>query len=228
MMDNSKHMTNIPSRSKSLICSTSPVKALGFGGLKGTFAVVPFDGTMVAVCNEPDIFEVSLKAPLLGKSIDIAPDSLGFVIAHVLEQKFNFPRPKGGKFTDINALNKALNSVPHKQFENAIIHEFGEKALQFIEDGYPDNKRFNALCDMVMTPSSIGIKMMPFGSKLPQKREAWFSGKAVVIRLETFKNILAAIEKQKGIKPKKVKKPPLPDENDYDDDYHNYDEEDDD
>lgn len=61
MMDNSKSLEHVPSRSTSMICSTDAEKADNFSGSEGPYIVIPFNGVDIAFINAPDIFDIHLK-----------------------------------------------------------------------------------------------------------------------------------------------------------------------
>lgn len=67
MMDASKPMSGYPSRTNSFICSTSPSGAASYGKV---YAMIPFDGTDVAVLSEGDIFRQHVKSPITNSDVD--------------------------------------------------------------------------------------------------------------------------------------------------------------
>jgi hypothetical protein len=62
MMSDSKKMDGYPDRSKSFICTTSAKTAKSYGGLKGTYVMIPLGSAKIALSSVSDIFSVNLKA----------------------------------------------------------------------------------------------------------------------------------------------------------------------
>lgn len=58
------------------------------------------------------------------------------------------------------------------------------------------DRRFDALSNIIMTPASTSISVVPYGSALPNNAEVWFEGRAIAITIEVFGQILYQLQKQ--------------------------------
>jgi hypothetical protein len=103
MMDNSTSLTGYPSRSNSLICSSSIWTALEHGE---AVVIIPVDGTRVAVSSKDDFFNVKFKGNRIVGTIDINE----FFENILFFFKGTGVNTKNGKFQDINAINSAMKN----------------------------------------------------------------------------------------------------------------------
>jgi hypothetical protein len=62
------------------------------------------------------------------------------------------------------------------------------RLLNFFKE-LPKNKRFSAMANELMTPESLDLSLVKYGSDIQRNKEVWFSGKAIAIKLEIFRDI---------------------------------------
>lgn len=102
MFDTSKSMSDVPSRSSSFICSSSLDSVNSMSNV--IYAMVPLDGTTIAVCNDEDIFETSMPEYLSWKELStvevFGDEHADFFSCFVNKTK--------GKFLDAGAIDTAM------------------------------------------------------------------------------------------------------------------------
>lgn len=199
MMDTSSEMTAFPSRSKSFICSTSLRTAYVFAqsDIDNTMVMIPFDGTTLGICAGDDMFAKSVNSKYLVRS---SVEELSKTMANFIS---NFPGSpnyfkKGAKMTDANLLNNILSKRDLPELEKALADAGFKNAKNLAAEimKYPKDKRFNAMCDIIITPTTLGVKTTTNGNPLPKDREAWFSGKAIAISVVEFSKIIKTMQAQ--------------------------------
>jgi hypothetical protein len=106
-MDASTQLSNFPSRNRCLICSSSERTAMNYstwtGGNRNIYAVIPVDGTKIAVSKESDFIHQHVKSPLykMNNVTDFGND-LVEIVATILGRDVD--KKKFSKLT-INAFN---------------------------------------------------------------------------------------------------------------------------
>ena len=122
-MDASNQLANFPSRNKSLICSTSKRTAMNYstwtGNNRNIYAVIPIDGTKIAVSKEADFIHQHIKNPLYRKGditdfgnalVEIASIILGRAVDERKFSKFTIDELNGiFAKADVDALSLMLS-----------------------------------------------------------------------------------------------------------------------
>lgn len=202
MMDASTALADYPKRSNSFICSTSRKSTENYGSSRSLIYVfVPFDGTKIAVCPTSDIFATEIESPIATDFL--GTDSLGVKFTRWL---IGLKMAKmSDKFNSIDPIDKKLAELSTDKLFNAMYNSLwckfrlgnGNDKLHNLVKMLPKDKRMTGLASLILTPKNMGLKLIEFGNKMPQNKEAWFSGKAVAIRLDMFDKILKALEQNK-------------------------------
>lgn len=112
MMDRSSDLQDIPSRSKSFICSTHPAAAMSYGSRDRTYVMLPIDGTDIAFVPNVDDFITSTVSAnkVLGTSrthIDFLSSECGVFLT-----KCGLAPDSGNKYSDADKINTALSKLP--------------------------------------------------------------------------------------------------------------------
>jgi hypothetical protein len=205
-MDHSSALAQYPKRSNSLICSTRMSGADSFGRIN---VIVPIDGTKVAVCGSKDMFDTMIESSYYdSNNVESFGDHLKYALTAL---KY----PKLAQYTDIAAIDAFLTNVnPSRIAEVFDTNGFDMGSIQKLTNNCAEDKKMTAIASAIMTPKSLDLKLLPYGGVLPTSgdgsghemngNEAWFSGKAVAIDLETFAGILIEMQKLKMPIGKKV------------------------
>jgi hypothetical protein len=122
MMDNSSALAGLPSRSKSMICSTSADTSKGYS--TNVYAIIPFDSTKIAVGHVDDFPETVLKSGIFkGISLSSLTYCFGGTPFGGLNATFlsilnaNVGRNSAGRFIDIKQIDEALSkATPEEMF----------------------------------------------------------------------------------------------------------------
>ncbi len=201
MMDTSTALKQFPSRSNSLICSTSIYTAAGYGDL---FVIVPIDGTMIAMSGADDFLndqEVeNAKLGFRSMHLDMVNSRLDRIL-----KTFKIKKDSKGKFTDINRIDAALAKLTSEEiagllFGERLVTDASDKLIAFLDAN--KSNRLSALSSVLMTPSALDLKLKEFGQHLQSDRECWFSGKAIAIPWKTFELMIPQLIKL-GVRPHK-------------------------
>ena len=193
MMDSSTGMKDIPSRSKSFICSDDWEMARAYGKL---YLMFPLKGTTVAVGSSGDyLVSTMIDSPLdslAGKHASIS--ELSKLIGSRLKVSDESRSSIDFKMTK-DKLESHLSSMSNEQIWDAIripkdVQE--GKLNKLVKSG---RTAFEAFCDSYVTPESMSVEVHNYGSKAIPKdeREMWFSGKALVIQEDVFVEMLPAL-----------------------------------
>lgn len=194
MFDASKEMQHIPSRTNSLICTTSAAYALDYGTVN---VVVPIDGSTVAYCKDHhDIFFTSIRTRLTNGSLSI--EGLCYEIENILSDVgLKLDAAEGEfKFTSISEIDRYLTRKnPSEIIKGAESLNQGE--LMKVLSRCPDNKKFTAMSTALMTPDTLGVGTFRYGAGIDTPQaftdkgvECWVSGKCAIIPGETFRSIV--------------------------------------
>lgn len=195
-MDNSSALADYPKRSNSLICCTRSQVAKQYGNIN---AIIPANGTKVAACKTPDIFETLIRCSIYSNDANVDEFSNDF--AEVLNREFI--DNESGVYNNIDVLNKALAKAKPSRIAGALDeYGFNYNALLRLFKSCPEDKRMTAIASAVFSPKSMSLALYTFGDVLPTNgkgehgpgNEAWFSGKAVAIDLFTFASIILKLQ----------------------------------
>jgi hypothetical protein len=81
MMEASEAFKGYPKRSNSFICTTEYNDAMRYGSV---YAMIPFDGTKIAVVDSNDIFNIHFTSDILNIDDDISVDDLSTIMGRTL------------------------------------------------------------------------------------------------------------------------------------------------
>ena len=196
MFDASDKMKNIPSRTNSLICTTSSPYAKTYGDVA---VLVPFDGSAVAYSTKwHDIFATTVVSSVILKRIHMS--TLSYNVGEILK-RLGFTLPDDEfDFKDIAEIDKFLtNKSPSKILAGFAGYTdfFDAGEVLKILSRCPDDKKFTALSSAIITPEGVDVSTFKYGDELTIPKahsstgvECWVSGKVAVIPLSIFKSIV--------------------------------------
>ena len=196
MFDASDKMKNIPSRTNSLICTTSSHYAKTYGDVD---VLVPFDGSTVAYSTKVhDIFNTTVVSNVILKRIRIS--LLSHNIGEIIK-RLGFTLPDNQfNFRDITEIDKFLtNKSPSRILTGFAGYTdiFDPGEVLKIVSRCPDDKKFTALSSAIITPEGADVSTFKYGNELTIPKahsstgvECWVSGKVAVIPLSIFKSIV--------------------------------------
>lgn len=182
LMSNSPLMRGFPQRNKSVICSTSPQTAGGYGSIgysgngSGLYAIIPYNHVEIGVCPGSDLWDIKVTVPELeiyDKSMTYINDRLdNFALAEnfrTMQQQLNDP-----------------TSIPYQR-----VAAFFERNRFGRPDPYTPEKLIPALFK-ALAPKNIGLQLMnvsEFATNPPERRECWVSGPCVAIHRDYFADV---------------------------------------
>lgn len=193
-MDRSSALQGYPSRSHSLITSTSWKAAQAYGAI---YIVVPADGTTVAVYAKRDLLQHKHRGTYFASVLDFNDGMERLAKAHKV-------KTVGYKFADADALNKAFKYVPAEKFAislDRLSPNELENQVQIFKKVVAN--RFDYIASQELTPTTLKLSLHKYGDALgampsaASSKECWFSAKAVLIPLEIFSEMLKEL-KAKG------------------------------
>lgn len=224
MIETSEHFKHIPKRSNSIIGTTNYSEADAYSdSLKDLFVVLPFDGTTIAYTpKERDFIKIPCKQPDLNPwkyDLEDLSSSMGDFLS-----KLGIKRNESNKYTNARLIDSALSKInirkiivtydnyldvksfketgwvadaeDEKQlFRPSNITAAGKKLISIFEK-LPINTRFTSLSGLLLNPSTVNILTKKVGSKLDDDAECWFSGKAIMVSVGVFTDILVEMKKQ--------------------------------
>lgn len=190
MMDVSEKLKDVPSRSKSLICTTNIKDAKKYH--KNISVIVPFDGTKIAVSGEADFANTTINHALFKRAY---PEDIGQHLEAVF-YKANSSAPFGKEVRakDVDTINSALSQVDLRSFCRAWSKVFeisSSRATQILTEIYTKDSSnfFTNLSTEIMTKSTLDIKCVDVGATF-ESGECWFSGKCIAIKYSVFRSML--------------------------------------
>jgi hypothetical protein len=173
MMDSSTALKDYPSRSNSLICSTSYNTADNYVRHNGkTYAVFPFDGTDIVESDQDDFINTVVN--VLG-----VEESLQYIDMYLF-RAFDMDVRKAS-ITSLDQLEKAI-----KEPGGSLFREFKAKH---------NGQVFQTIANKYFTPKSLELQLKKAGDRLDRDRECWFSGKAVLIEAKVFGRVLGEMNR---------------------------------
>lgn len=190
-MDISPAMKDYPSRGKSLICSTSPGDAGGYGY---TYALIPANGAKIAVSEESDFLEQTIHDSIVSDEIRaFGADLQGLARDCGLKKE---------SFESASELNKAFSKLKPKKFVDALVARAsntigsGAAAMLLKEFEQNVNNRFDYLAADSMSPLQLDLRLVPYGSFHSDKPvECWVSSKCLMIPMPIFKSMMQELDK---------------------------------
>lgn len=140
----------------------------------------------LSISDETDNIQVNLSSN--------APDGEYRKYDRLVDLFFNISSysMKGGKWnskSNEDAFNAVVDAIESKKLK----FDYHAKAFFKMMRDAPADKRFSHLASKTMKPKEMGLKVVPFGQKLPRGTECWVAGKAVLISSSMFVDILAEL-----------------------------------
>ncbi len=200
LMDNSESLkkAGIASRSKSIICSTSKFEAENYGKV---YAILPFDETEITVSSVRDFLFSGIES-LNVYSLYTFSEAFSEILEYFgAVQK----RDERIVFTDIQKIDDALAKVENishsiKDVLNSQkVHSDSAviRSILVALSKMPRETRCSSLASKIMTTENLGLSKTRFGYIMPEKREVWFEGKAIAVKisyLESFRNMVNSLD----------------------------------
>lgn len=184
MMDASENMKNIPSRSNSFICTNDKITAEAYGKCMYVF---PKKGTKMVACDENDFIEVTTPLRLMKSGIgglNSSFTSAATLFGKKIAELFGFKLIRDLYDRDLDADFKNLD----KSYEE-ILTELNIKTKD--QDAILKNSGkglFTAICTYCIDPAGLGLEEIRYGDPISENDvELWFSGKALIMDMITFK-----------------------------------------
>ena len=137
MFDVSKSMADVPSRSSSFICSTSIATVSAMGG--SMYAIVPLDGTTIAVSSDDDIFETSIPIYFNWNNTT----TVEFFGKRHSDFFQSFVPMTNGKFVDAEELNIAMSKFTPE--EQLIIYDQFYESIRLATSNKNENREFYSM-----------------------------------------------------------------------------------
>lgn len=189
IIDNAPQWKSYPKRSMSLICTTSPVKARGYGE---TYNVFPYDSAPIGMVTSNDFWDGF--TPMLGKGMDL--NHLNWA----LESLFNTA------MIDLNDESYYDMVESFKEFDDMIFngpYDADDMFLKILRgsservgwtDGYLDTKDMLKFLQNLLAPANNGVRLLSIGDKLKCKKcECWTSYKSILVRSDLTPEIINEI-----------------------------------
>lgn len=198
MMDASRSLKDVPSRSTSIICSTEEREASKYDG--NLSVIVPFDGTVIACSGEDDFTDTIINHALFRNvKLEHLGSKMLSVFYHTDDIDPNLVFGPEVRAKDIDKVNTALSKVNLDSFCKSWADTFGitrAYAQGFLPKIYKKDpsKFFTNICTEVMTKGTLDIEAVPVGQKF-RTGECWFSGECISIELDLFHEMMYDLRK---------------------------------
>ena len=200
LMDNSESLkkAGIASRSKSIICSTSKFEAENYGKV---YAILPFDETEITVSSVRDFLFSGLEN-LNVYSLYTFSEAFSEILEYFdAAQK----RDERIVFTDIQKIDDRLAKIEDMSrsikdvLNSSNVHSDSTviRSILVALSKMPRESRCSSLANKIMTTKNLGLSKIRFGHALPEKREVWFEGKAIAVKisyLNSFRNMVNSLD----------------------------------
>lgn len=189
ILDNSKHWSKFPDRSKSLICSNDGFVANSYGRI---YRVFPYNGVKIGICPRSDFW-------LSFKEIHVA--RFNSAIDQMYKYFFNESLPEDSNImANISRLSDKIAS--NKDALVALINDakdyrLGEAAryIQYITDDL-SAETLNDFVDYYLNPLQQDFKLKTtrsfYKNESKTENEIWFSGKAIMVKQEFVQDTLSS------------------------------------
>lgn len=211
-LENSEAYSHLPSRSRSLICSTSYASAKGYSGSSNPSIIIPFDGTDIASADVYDFISMPLKGTSLRvnnvdsqfkrfcRSIGAANVDDKFLQSSAEEikkaLKKHTPFYLAAMFLIAPGdavLFRYLTAAGKKIVQSGDVNKLNEEHVkpefyEFVRIFETPN-RLKAVSSALFPKNSLNVKLIPFGEHL-EPGECWFSGKCIVLSKEMYNAIV--------------------------------------
>lgn len=184
ILDNSPHFKKYPKRSKSMICSNSIAYSENYTGYSGPYAIVPFDGTQIAVCPSIDIWNTPIKKSTVFSKSNEKQELIDY------SDFFT----KNGISSDRNNFNKIKEKLRQKiknpDFRAMFKHKNIDEIIDDIfNDLHPDTLNFR-LMSIPEFSNTFKNSVDLFKTHDDRSNECWVSGPCVAIRLNVYLKLI--------------------------------------
>ena len=179
ILSNSEKWSDYPKRDESFICSSSSSYARQYAKSL-PYLIIPFDDTKIGVCPDKDIFYSFSKIPY--------PEIASFYKYVGYDVGINFDAHDWNKFIEQNKklddLFKNGNEINKSSIKESLLEFFNirDKKDEFFETCKKDG--ILKTLENEMDPRQNGFSLTTDISKIPSRREVWFSGKAIALNSE--------------------------------------------
>lgn len=183
-MDNTPEWNEYPKRSKSLVCSTTPSYAYGFGDVN---IIIPADKNKIGICSSFDLWE-SFK--YVTRKFAMSLNELMMAVGDVISYRFS-KSIAGQAEDDYKLFEKCIKEITIKDIEASGIFDYTKDSLlkHFKEE------KLNTFYDffkVLMVPDKNSFEHAT-GSTFKadfKNNEVWVQGECVTMNLKHLKKII--------------------------------------
>ncbi len=197
IFDNSPYFKDYPKRSKSMICSNSIAYAENYTGWSEPYAIIPFDGTKIAVCPRQDIWETKIpQTSVFSRSVKNL---------ELIQYSDHFTSGKSGISSETNKLSEIQEKLKQRlnndqDFRATFKHKNVNEIINDIfNDLHPDTLNFR-LMSIPNFSSTFKNSLDKFKTREGGSNECWVSGPCVAIRLNVYLKLIDGYKKMATFK----------------------------
>lgn len=200
LMDASDALKEYPSRSESMICSTSLLSAKEYASHGLIYMVLPLGNPTLAVSDDRDFIYTHIKIDNKGsKQTTRKIAGIDSSIQRILNNLGIKSQTEKDKFLSIEQLDSDLSKfdLSDPDIENDLVslsRTPDEDIIIDLMQKLPPNKIMSSLSNTIMTPERLRLHKASFGSALPHDVEVWFSGEALFLKTKAFLRIVDELE----------------------------------
>jgi len=179
LLSNLPSWKKYPIRNKSLVCTTNKMKAAGGYGGDYYFTVYPYDGTLIGIAPEYDIWESFRKV--------IQPlDSLNYYLNDLIYNATGKGYDEGEPRTYRELLDTLSKVDEYKEMVDDFWEHFHNKLVKFFTEKIPysntKNKKLIDLLNKALSPEYNNFELRKVGEgSLNSDHELWFEGQAILL-----------------------------------------------
>ena len=218
MFDNNPSNKNYPKRSKSVICTTSRLRANSYGiHTENTYAIIPYDGAKIASVNEEDIWDTNMsyfpfkverfgdhyKWPNFAKSVEFG---IGSILYSKPDEIVGATQLKGDWFLNFKEFEDNMRRyvfqklLADKEFADDLFEYYESKDDTFVKWIIKLTRKHNSpkgcwdefkaeIFKALNASSALGFSIhQSFPAQ--QNVECWFEGPCVAININEFSKVL--------------------------------------
>lgn len=205
MMDSAKDLQDVPSRSKSIICTSSGSNASSYAHDGNLWVLFPYDGTELAVLNSSDLLyctvaPVSATLPSLNK---MQINTVSYYVGNWLRENKII---SDEKLLDSSGLDEKLSKCNPETLARTFFTEFSPYIMGSNRGGFTYHLQgvfekhrkniFTHLSNTFFSKKSLNLSMVEYGQPIAQKEnEIWFSNQCLAIHTPEFTKLLAHLKK---------------------------------
>lgn len=171
LLDNSPYYKGWPRRSKSIICTTDPKEASGYGTV---MALIPLDGAKIGIVPESDMWHAQFDFSAMYDR----KDTMDFETFPWTMNRLGFP-----------------DSTYRAMVKHASTRSFANKFKEDFPDATIGPEEFIPYLLEKTAPGNIGMEMRTTADFITtdfRQRECWVEGKCVLIEEDVYKRVLKA------------------------------------